>query len=318
MSSKTNKNNNFQKPFLKWAGGKTQIIKFIIDKFPSKINNYYEIFLGGGSVLFALLDLQKQNKIIIKKDIYAFDINDRLIELYKHIQNESTRFLLYSNIKHYFNSYNNIEKEPITINLEDETETETIDTKEKYFYYIRNEFNKLKKNKYDFNNGLNLKCSAMFYFLNKTCFRGLYREGPKGFNVPYGHYKKTPEHISLIEINKISELIKNVNFICLDFQESIKKIKKNDFVYLDPPYYPISDKSFVNYTRNGFNKESHTLLFKKINDLNKKNILFVLSNSNTDFVLKSFKDYKTEEILAKRSINSKKPDSKTKELIIYN
>ena len=110
MSSKTNKNNNFQKPFLKWAGGKTQIIKFIIDKFPSKINNYYEIFLGGGSVLFALLDLQKQKKIIIKKDIYAFDINDRLIELYKHMQNESTRFLLYSNIKHYFNSYNNIEK----------------------------------------------------------------------------------------------------------------------------------------------------------------------------------------------------------------
>ena len=103
--------------------------------------------------------------------------------------------------------------------------------------------------------------------INKICFRGMYREGPNGFNVPYGHYKKTPTIISKQDLDSISDLIKNVNFIHSSFTTSIKNIKNNDFVYLDPPYAPESTKSFVGYVADGFSLETHKLLFNEIKKL---------------------------------------------------
>ena len=144
----------------------------------------------------------------------------------------------------------------------------------------------------------------------------MYREGPNGFNVPYGHYKKTPSLISETEINYISELIKNVEFKHCNFIDSIKNVKEGDFVYLDPPYAPENSKSFVKYVEDGFNLKTHELLFIEIKKL--KNIKFIMSNAKVDIVINSFKDYNCDEITARRAINSKNPGSTTTEVIIYN
>jgi len=144
----------------------------------------------------------------------------------------------------------------------------------------------------------------------------MYREGPNGYNVPYGHYKKTPAIITENDLNYISDLIKNVEFKQSNFVDSIKNIREDDFVYLDPPYAPENSKSFVNYVVDGFDIETHKLLFNEIKKLNKTK--FVLSNSNVKLVTDSFKDYNCQEITAKRAINSKKPGSLTTEVIIYN
>ena len=297
---------NIQKPFLKWVGGKTQIINEIMNKFPIEMNNYHEVFLGGGSVLFALLSLQKQNKIIIKDKIYAYDINEILINVYKNVQ--LNKDSLYDFISTYIKEYDDIKGTIINrkpLNIEDAKTS-----KESYYYWIRNKFNNMDKT--------TIECSAIFMFLNKTCFRGMYREGPNGFNVPYGHYKTTPSIITKSDLNYISELIKNVEFIHSDFSKSLLNIKKDDFVYLDPPYAPENNKSFVGYTSEGFNLETHKKLFNEILKFNTREIKFLMSNSKVEIVLNYFKDYKTEDIVVRRAINSKKPDSKTTEVFIYN
>jgi len=293
-----------QKPFLKWVGGKTQIINNIISKLPKKINNYYELFLGGGSVLFAVLSLQKEKKILIKNKIYAYDINSNLINVYKNIQNNKDE--LYEYLCFYLNEYDNIKGTVVNRNAKSEEESKT--SKESYYYWIRNKYNNIDKN--------SIECSALFMFINKTCFRGMYREGPNGYNVPYGHYKKTPAIISKEELDYISDLIKDVEFNHSSFSESIKNVKSDDFVYLDPPYAPENSKSFVGYVADGFNLETHKLLFNEIKKLNKTK--FVMSNAKVDLVMDYFKEYDYEDIIARRAINSKKPGSITTEVIIYN
>ena len=293
-----------QKPFLKWIGGKTQIIKDIISKIPTEINNYHELFLGGGSVLLAVLSLQKENKITIKKKIYAYDINKTLINVYKNIQHNKDE--LYNYINLYITEYDNI------IGTEINRKPNSIDdaktSKESYYYWMRKKYNNIDKN--------TIECSALFMIINKTCFRGMYREGPNGYNVPYGHYKKTPTIITETDLNYISNLIKDVEFIASDFSSSIKNIKKGDFVYLDPPYAPETEKSFVGYTADGFSLDTHNKLFNEIKKLDK--IKFVMSNAKVDLVTENFKDYNCEDIIARRAINSKKPGSTTIEVIIYN
>ena len=144
----------------------------------------------------------------------------------------------------------------------------------------------------------------------------MYRENSNGFNIPFGNYKKIFGLMSETELNYISDLIKDVEFISCGFSNSIKNIKEGDFVYLDPPYAPENDTSFVGYVADGFSLETHKLLFSEIKKLDK--IKFVMSNANVKLVTDNFKDYNCEEIEAKRTINSKKPGSKTTEVIIYN
>ena len=296
--------NKIQKPFLKWVGGKTQIINDIISKLPNEINNYHEPFLGGGSVLLAVLSLQKQNKIIIKNKIYAYDINSILINVYKNIQNNKDE--LYKFINLYINEYDSIKG--IIINRKPKTIEEAYTSKESYYYWVRNKYNNIDKT--------TIECSALFMFINKTCFRGMYREGPNGYNIPYGHYKKTPTIISKTDLNYISELIKNVEFNHSSFSDSIKTVKEGDFVYLDPPYAPENENSFVGYVADGFNLETHKLLFSEIKKLGK--IKFVMSNAKVELVTNNFKEYKCVDIIARRAINSKNPGSTTTEVIIYN
>ena len=295
-----------QKPFLKWVGGKTQIIHEITNKFPDEINNYHEIFLGGGSVLFAILSLQKEEKIKINGQIYAYDLNEQLINIYKNIQSNQDELFEY--LEKYWKEYDSIEG--TEVNRKPNTLEEAKTSKESYYYWVRSLFNSMNKSLVEY--------SAIFIFLNKTCFRGLYREGPNGFNVPYGHYKKTPKMITKYELNSISELIQHVKFECCDFSESINKVNKGDIMYLDPPYAPENSKSFVGYTTDGFNIEMHNNLFKAIIDADKNGVNFILSNSKVELVTDCFKDYDIQEIEARRAINSKKPDSVTKEVIITN
>jgi DNA adenine methylase len=295
---------SYQKPVIKWAGGKTQIINKIIDKFPKEINNYHELFLGGGSVLIALLENINNNNIKLNGNVYAYDINETLINLYINIQS-NVKNVIYE-INKIIDIYNNLNG--IIINKKPDNITEGTTSKESYYYWIRKQYNLLSQEQKNKPLG-----TAYFIFLNKTCFRGVYRVSCNGFNMAFGHYKN-PEIINEEHLLKISELIKNVKFICQSFEESFNKVNKKDFIYLDPPYAPEFNNSFVGYTSSGFDINQHNLLF----DLCKK-YNFLMSNSDVDLVKNNFIEndkYHIETILCKRNINSKRPNSKTNELLI--
>ena len=306
--------NNIQKPILKWVGGKTQLIDKIIEKIPKEFNNYHELFTGGGSVLLAVLSLYKQNKFNIRGNIYAYDINPILVNFYKNLQNNKDE--LYEIFDSIIQEYNSIEGTEINliksnkINRTSSCIEEGMSSKESYYYWIRSKFNKIE-------NKDSIECSAMFLFINKTCFRGMYREGPNGFNTSYGHYKNSP-NINKEEFDRISDLIQNVHFIHKSFVDSINCIDESDFVYLDPPYIPENNKSFVSYVQDGFSEEMHKKLFENIIELNQKNIKFLLSNSNTQMIREYFNEFNIEEIVARRAINSKNPESTTIEVLINN
>ena len=298
------------KPIIKWVGGKTQIIDKLVVDFPIEINNYREAFLGGGSVLLTLLSYVKSGLIHIYGNIYAYDLNEPLISMYKNIQTQHTE--LYDKLQQIiieFNECGNGEINRKPINIE-----EAKIAKENYYYWTRSEYNKLC-----FNDKTSILGSAMFIFLNKTCFRGVFRVGPNGFNVPYGHYKN-PEIINRDHLDEIHNLIQPVIFECCDFNTSLTNIESNDFVYLDPPYAPETDTSFVGYTENGFNIDNHTNLFNLIHILTNTNKKMMLSNADVSLVRENFinEKYNTTSILCKRSINSKNPDAKAKEVIIKN
>jgi DNA adenine methylase len=191
------------------------------------------------------------------------------------------------------------------VNREPKTLKEAKQSKENYYYWMRKKFNSNKEE--------TPQRSAMFMFLNKTCFRGVYREGPNGFNVPYGHYKTTPTILTKKELSKVSDLIKDVHFRQCDFREAFKEIVKGDFVYVDPPYAPETKTSFVGYTKDGFGIEDHKDLFNltKTSGAN-----FVMSNAKVDMVTNTFSDYNIKDVKARRAINSKNPESTTTEVLV--
>jgi len=316
------------KPILKWVGGKTQIIDLIISEFPKNIHDYHEIFLGGGSVLFALLEQIKEKKIILTGKIYAYDLNEGLINVYKNIQDNHE--ILYENLQKLITDFNSIDVRSTDVRSTDvrsipnsgneNTNTKILTladarrSKSNYYYYIRNVFN-------DSSNFSNPLYSAMFIFLNKTCFRGMFRVGPNGFNVPYGNYSN-PEIINKEHLDSINLLIKDVKFECCDFKKSLENVGTestestgNNFVYLDPPYVPENDTSFVGYTLNGFDKNRHKELF---DILLENKFKFMMSNSDMKILKELFNKCSILTVNCKRSINSKKPGSRTNELIIKN
>lgn len=293
------------KPFLKWVGGKTQIIDEVLDKFPDTINNYYEPFLGGGSVLLALLCKQKEGKIKIRGKIIANDINKNLIHVYKTIQTDPHKLI--EQLKKLCDIYNSIKEEKMVSKPKRGlyvTEEDSTKSKEAFYYWIREKYNKSEPS----------ESASQFIFLNKTCFRGVYRESKNGFNVPFGNYKN-PSVYDDDHILQISKLIKDVIFTNESFEKVICDTKREDFVYLDPPYYPENNKSFVDYNSTGFNEEMHKKLFHACLNLKCK---FVMSNSDVKQVRDNFKDYTIDTIECKRCINSKKPSSTTNEVIVYN
>jgi len=287
------------KPIIKWVGGKTQILDKVLETFPREIENYHELFVGGGSVLFGLLE---SKDITVKGRVYVYDKNQKLINMYRQIQTNPKD--VHDHLLELFTTYDT--RTGTEVNRKPQTEEEGMTSKESYYYWVRKTYNDLLPTTHVH--------AATLIFLNKTCFRGVYREGPNGFNVPYGHYKTTPLIVHLDELIKLQDLIKNVVFKWCDFRVPFTQtINDNDFIYADPPYAPESVKSFVGYTKDGFGIGDHEDLF---NLLKSSGISFVMSNAKVDLVTSGFKDYKIEDVPARRAIHSKNPGSLTTEVLI--
>jgi len=296
------------KPFLKWVGGKTQIIEEVLSKFPTTtINGYYEPFVGGGSVLLAVLSYKQQGKLTIHGPITASDLNGNLIALYKAVQTNLEGLI--RELKQLQTEFASCKEE--LRNRNPTTLEEALKNRESYYYWIRAKFNTEPKE--------TLQSSAKFLFLNKTCFRGVYREGPYGFNVPYGNYTN-PSIVEEAHLRAISALLQGVVFRHCSFTDVLGTQTKGDFVYLDPPYAPESATSFVSYTKNGFKLDDHKALFKQCATLHTNGATFLLSNADVKLVKDSFPEpiYTTKSIVCRRAIHSKSPDSKTKEVLITN
>ena len=291
------------KPILKWVGGKTQIMDKIIDNVPTTIRNYYEIFLGGGSVLLAILS---NPNITITGHTYACDLNEALIFTYKNIQNNHEALAMA--VEKMKEEY---QKCPLKgeVNRKPLQKTDALGSRESYYFWIRKEYNST-------NDKRSVDASAMFIFLNKRGFRGLFRESSNGFNVPYGNYK-TVNILDFEHLKKVSKLIRNVTFIHGDFETTLKGVQKRDFVYLDPPYAPETSTSFVGYNKDGFGIDKHKTLFNMVKQLNCK---WLFSNAHVELIQNAFPEdeYTVEKITARRSINSKKPGAKTVEVLISN
>jgi DNA adenine methylase len=303
------------KPILKWVGGKTQILDKVMSSFPKEINNYHEPFIGGGSVLLAFLCFVQDGHIKLNGKVYASDVNGTLIYLYKNIQTNPQQVI--EKLKHiteqYFNIPFKVKNDNQKVNRKPNTLDEALQCQETYYYWIRQSYNKLPRDEYS-----SCLATAYFIFLNKTCFRGVHREGPNGFNVPFGNYKN-PSIYNEDHLLIVSSMLNNVIFTNQSFEESLAKVDYGDFVYLDPPYVPENITSFVGYNKDSFTKEQHLKLFDICKFIFKEHdISFVMSNADVEIVRKTFCSscYEIKIIKCKRAINCKKPNAQTNELLI--
>lgn len=259
------KKNKLVLPVLKWVGGKRQLLPYITKYIP-KYTTYYEPFIGGGALLFEL----QPNKAVIN------DINEELINVYINIRDNYNELI--EELKKYKND-------------------------EESYYQIR----ELDRDKEKYSNLSSIQKAARIIFLNKTCYNGLFRVNQSGeFNSPFGGYKN-PNITNEITLKAVSNYLNNseIKFSCDDFETVLNNIKKDSFVYLDPPYDPISNSSnFTGYSKGGFDRNEQMRLKKKCDFLHSQGVKFLLSNSSTDFIRDLYKDYIIETIPAKRIINS--------------
>lgn len=298
------------RPFMKWVGGKTQILDDVLATFPKHMTNYYEPFLGGGSVLLGLLSAVKNGAIKLTGKVYASDLNSNLIGLYKNIQSQPDAVIQHVKaLVAEFLPLNGTEVNRKATNL-----AEAKTSQESYYFWIRSRFNAMTKEDRAAPLG-----SAMLLFLNKTCFRGVYREGPHGFNVPFGNYKN-PSVIDEAHIREVAALVKDVEFRCCGFADALGGAVAGDFVYLDPPYAPEDEKSFVGYTADGFSLDQHKALFALCTTLHGKGVKMCMSNAAVKLVCDAFPapTWNTKIIVCRRAINSKNPEAKTNEVLITN
>ena len=273
------------KPFLKWAGGKGQLLDTFDKMFPQeliegKIKTYIEPFVGGGAVLFHILQNYKIEKA------YINDINKELINCYRCIKADVEEVI-----------------KPLSI-----LENKYLSSKDraKYFYNVRERYNQIHLNgHYDYE-----KC-ADFIFLNHTCFNGLYRVNKEGkFNVPHGKYKN-PLICDKENLRLCSQLLQKVEISFGDYRQVLSNANKDSFVYFDPPYRPlIENNSFVNYDKSGFDDNDQIELSQNYKKLDKQNCLLMLSNSdpkntneNDNFFDNLYKGFNIERVYAKRMIN---------------
>jgi DNA adenine methylase len=297
---------SYPKPFMKWVGGKTQILQEVMSLFPKEMNNYHEPFLGGGSVLLAFLTAKQNGTLKVSGKVYASDLNSNLIGLYKNVQ---------SNVEQLIVEVQALIKEwsackGILVNRKPTSLEEASTSPESYYYWVRAQFNALSRDE-----RTTVPASAMLLFMNKTCFRGVYREGPKGFNVPFGNYAN-PSILDEDHIRTISRLIGDVVFTTATFSDSLGKAVEGDFAYLDPPYAPENTTSFVSYTADGFTLENHAALFKVCQDTRVK---WLMSNADVPLVKNAFPSprYTTKIISCRRAIHSKEPAARANEVLIH-
>ena len=269
-------------PFVKWAGGKRQLLSKIQERIPENYNHYFEPFVGGGAVFFGT----QPSKALIN------DINKALINTYQRICDSP---------KEYLSEVNKID-------------SERWEDGKQYYYTIREHYNdKLMKSEYD------VELAALFVFLNKHCFNGLYRVNGKGlFNVPYNNSRRVSVNgDSIIEISKY---LQGITIIDGDFEDACRDARKGDFVFLDSPYAPLNPTSFESYTKEGFDIESHKRLAKLYDELTMRGCYCMLTNHNTDLINELYgnKGYKIDVVSVRRMINSDASNRVGEEVIICN
>ncbi len=272
------------KPFIKWAGGKSQLLDIIRGKYPETIEKYCEPFVGGGTVLLDVLANFQPKEVLIN------DINSELINAYVQIRDNTENIITdLSDMQKKFWVMDN-------------------DRRKEYFYIQRDKFNEgIKNNIHD------VSMAVLFIFLNKTCFNGLYRVNRNGlYNVPIGSYKK-PSICDADNLRLISSLIQNVEIKCDDYSKCADFIDEKTFIYIDPPYRPLNaTSSFTSYNKTVFGDEQQIQLSEFIERISEKGAKVLASNSdpkNTDendnFFDDAYKNFSISRVEAKRMINSK-------------
>ncbi len=256
------------KPFVKWAGGKRQIIDKLKKYVPDEFDTYYEPFVGGGALLFEL----SPKKAVIN------DSNMELMNVYKCLCDLDKFKKMCSVLNHYETQHS-----------------------EEFYYEIRNK----DRNKASYNRLSDYTKAARTIYLNKACFNGLYRVNSKNeFNVPFGKKLKinTYEGSNLITVSNYLTM-NDIKILSVDFEEAVSTAKKGDFVYFDPPY-DSDTNTFNSYTEEGFNKDEQRRLAKVFKELDARGVYVMLSNHNTVLINELYKDYNIHLIEAKRNINA--------------
>ena len=294
------------KPVLKWVGGKSQILEDVLDQFPQQMVNYHEPFLGGGSVLLGILTRRQEGKIAISGTIYASDLNANLIAFYRVLQNDPD-FLITEANRLVVEASQCLTDQPI--NRTPATIDQAMTSLEAYYFWIRGQYNRMTVADKGTARG-----AAMFLFINKNGFRGMYREGPHGINVPYGNYGN-PFLMDIDHVHTVSRMIQGVVFMVRPFLDALSHVQAGDFVYLDPPYAPETNRSFVGYMADGFNADQHEQLFARCATLPCR---WLMSNADVPLVREAFipPTYLTTVITCRRAIHSKHPETVANEVMI--
>lgn len=258
--------NKLVAPVVKWVGGKRQLLDEITPLLPKRITSYCEPFLGGGAVLFSI----QPTKAIVN------DLNEDLIIVYEVIRDDVDSLI--ASLKRHENT-------------------------SEYFYTIRD----MDRDRDSYCLLSKVEKASRLIYLNKTCFNGLFRVNSSGeFNSPFGHYKN-PNIVNEPVLRAVNKYLNsgNIAFYSEDFAETLKRVGKGCFVYLDPPYDPVSDTaSFTGYNKGGFDRSEQVRLKQCCDELNKRGVKFMLSNSSTEFIRDLYRDYNITTVKAKRAINS--------------
>lgn len=253
-------------PVVKWVGGKRQLLDELTPLFPKRITSYCEPFLGGGAVLFRL-----QPKVA-----YVNDINGELINIYEVIRDRVDELIVA------LSEHKN---------------------EEDHFYSVRD----WDRKKESYRQLTEIQRAARIIYLNKTCYNGLFRVNNAGeFNAPFGHYKN-PNIVSAPTLKAVSNYFQTaqITFTCSDYTQVLANVRRGTFVYLDPPYDPVSDTAnFTGYTKGGFDRADQIRLREYCDELDRRGIRFMLSNSATEFIWQQYHRYNREVVQAKRAINS--------------
>lgn len=251
-------------PFVKWVGGKRQLLPELQKAMPSYYGRYYEPFVGGGALFFSI---QPQYG-------YISDLNEELINLYITIRDDVEALM------------DSLDQHVVT---------------KEYYIKIRN----LDRNAAEYKQLSNVERASRFIYLNRTCFNGLYRVNSKGeFNVPFGQYRN-PRLYERQNLLDCSSVLKTTEIQHADFANILNYVKSGDFVYFDPPYLPLNvTSSFTSYTKEGFDIDMQKRLKEVCDELNDRQVMFMLSNSDTDFINNLYADYSITKVYASRQINS--------------
>ncbi|MDL2219125.1 Dam family site-specific DNA-(adenine-N6)-methyltransferase [Ruminococcaceae bacterium OttesenSCG-928-O06] len=267
-------------PFVKWAGGKRQLVERLAARMPSSYNRYFEPFVGGGALLF---HIHPENATIS-------DTNGELIHVYETICFQLEELM----------------------NRLTEIDDNQCEPYKDYYYSMRDKYNqKISNETFD------VEMAALFIYINKHCFNGLYRVNRKGlFNVPFNNTSR-PSY-SRENLIAISEYLQEVTILNDDFQKACECAEAGDFVFFDSPYAPLNPTSFESYTKEGFSIEEHERLAKLFAELSKKNCYCMLTNHNTELIRDLYGAFVIEEVDVKRFINSDASNRVGKEVIIRN